>query len=129
MNKPKWLTKGAYCRCLGEGIEIFRLGDMYEGKIELFSRDGSSFLESTEKLVLHRNATLEQRPGGIEQRYNVQKINGETTPDAEYFVLRLDIGTKYRDANIAAILKYADEIEEYLPELAWDIRDKYWSID
>lgn len=67
-------------------------------------------------------------PKGLHKRYRVEKLDGPTDPDAEYFVLRLDDGgsdPKHIAACRKALLVYADEIETHLPELASDLRAKY----
>lgn len=48
--------------------------------------------------------------------------------DSEYFVLRLDKGGKDKNhinACRKAVMKYADEIEPFIPQLAKDLREKY----
>lgn len=66
---------------------------------------------------------------GLIKKYIISKANGSTvSEDAEYFVLRLDEKQKddvHRNACVKAVLTYADEIENHLPELAKDLRAKY----
>lgn len=71
----------------------------------------------------------EENPQGLHRRYNVTKVSGEPVDqDAEYFVLRLDDGgddEKHIEACRLAVIKYADTIEEHLPQLANDLYEKY----
>lgn len=73
--------------------------------------------------------TQKQNPRGLHVRYLITKVDG--TPcdkHAEYFVLRLDrhqSDSKHRAACIAALMVYADEIEDHLPKLAKDLRARY----
>lgn len=73
--------------------------------------------------------TIEENPTGLHGRYIVNKANGEETdPNAEYFVLRLDeFGSDKKHINACrkAVLKYADEIEAHIPQLAKDLRERY----
>lgn len=75
----------------------------------------------------------DENPNGLHIRYNVAKANGSPTdPRAEYFVLRLDQfgdDPSHTAASRKAVLKYADEIESTIPELAKDIRARYGHID
>lgn len=67
-------------------------------------------------------------PKGLHKRFFVEKIDGPTDPNAEYFVLRLDPGGRdaaHIMASRAALLTYAERIEGHLPELAADIRERY----
>lgn len=73
-----------------------------------------------------------ENPNGLHQRYVVQKIENDTIvpcdPEAEYFILRLD--NQGKDLNhIAAcrkaVMKYAEEIEPHIPQLAKDIREQW----
>lgn len=70
-----------------------------------------------------------ENPSGLHRRYFIQKADGSpVSPEAEYFVLRLDSGCKdarHRDACLKAILVYAAEIKDHMPELAKDIRSRY----
>lgn len=72
--------------------------------------------------------TKEQNPKGLHGKYHITKADGSPVkPEAEYFVLRLD---KFGDfphveAGRKAIKVYADEIEEYIPKLAKDLRERY----
>jgi hypothetical protein len=69
-----------------------------------------------------------ENPNGLYNRYRVEKRDGQTDPNAEYFVLRLDDGGS-DPAHIAAcrkaVMTYADEIEQHLPQLAADLRARY----
>lgn len=72
--------------------------------------------------------TQQQNPKGLRKRYRVEKVDGTTDPNAEYFVLRLDNGgsdPKHITACRKALMVYADEIEAHLPDLAQDLRNKY----
>lgn len=90
-------------------------------------------------------------PNGLHQRYHIQKIvleegsldwsdrsGGErgfptlvkkpVDKNAEYFVMRLDEGGKDRNhikACRIGIHAYADAIEQFIPELAKDLRERY----
>lgn len=73
--------------------------------------------------------TPTNKDSGLQFRYHVTKANGDTNPNAKYFVLRLDNECKdpeHLRACRAAVLKYADEIEHHLPQLAEDIRTYYF---
>ncbi len=89
--------------------------------------------------------TQEENPEGLHQRYYIQKITGwgeslgvkglfdspileDTDEGAEYFVARLDWGgsdLKHIQACRIGMHAYADAIEEHLPKLAQDIRERY----
>lgn len=73
--------------------------------------------------------TQEQNPKGLHQRYVVSKTSGEPVDEtAEYFILRLDSGgsdPKHINACRKAVLTYANEIKEHLPELSRDLIDRY----
>lgn len=89
----------------------------------------------------------EDNPNGLHCRYYIQKYVGqkfirydwigdavyepvfeEVDADAEYFTLRLDFGgndQKHIDACRKAIMTYADEIKNHLPELSTDLIKRY----
>lgn len=72
--------------------------------------------------------TQEQNPKGLHQRFYVEKLNGETDPKAEYFVLRLDNNGKdpnHINACRIGIQAYATAIEPFIPELAKDLKERY----
>jgi hypothetical protein len=89
--------------------------------------------------------TREENPKGLHQRFVIRKIIGwrkqETMfgniyqartkavdPKAEYFVLRLDKGgsdPKHIEACRKAIMTYATEIAEHLPQLSIDLFMRY----
>jgi hypothetical protein len=86
--------------------------------------------------------TKEENPTGLHQRYLIHKIvSTESKPDgtiqyttksidkdAEYFILRLDEGGKdpiHIAACRKAVLTYAEEIKNHLPDLAKDLIEKY----
>ncbi len=57
--------------------------------------------------------------GKLYCKYEINKTNGEPTdPNAQYFVLRIDTDSAAR----AALLVYADEIENDEPEFANQLR-------
>jgi hypothetical protein len=65
---------------------------------------------------------------GLLHKYNITKTNGHPMDiDAEYFVLRLDDKGEKNHVNACrkAILIYANEIKEYLPELSKELIEKY----
>ena len=80
----------------------------------------------------------EENPKGLHRRYHIDKLVYEdgynvptkipVDPDAEYFVMRLDNGgsdPKHVAACRKAVLVYAEEIKDHLPELAADLIEKY----
>lgn len=90
--------------------------------------------------------TQKDNPKGLHQRYYIQKVDGYTLsydffgnpihhpsfkdvdPEAEYFVMRLDSGGKDRKHIAAcrkAVLTYAEEIKDHLPELSKDLIERY----
>jgi len=73
--------------------------------------------------------TKDENPEGLHLRYIVTKANGkQVDPEAEYFVLRLDLKGDDKDHIFAcrkAIQVYADHINEAIPELAADLRKRY----
>lgn len=81
--------------------------------------------------------TQTENPKGLHKKYYIQKIViGVEKQDFdlepldegfEGFVLRLDKGgdKKHVDACRKAILTYAEEIKDYLPELSKDLFEKY----
>jgi len=84
---------------------------------------------------------------GLKNKYFIQKVIGkiyvgddffgnaiykpelkEVDKNAEYFVLRLDDNSKdkiHLEACRKAILVYAEEIKNHLPELSKDLTNKY----
>jgi len=73
--------------------------------------------------------TQEENPLGLQNRYHVSKVNGEPIDEgAEYFLLRLDDGGSdpiHINACKKAIMIYAKEIENHLPQLSKDLIDRY----
>ena len=71
----------------------------------------------------------DENPNGLHKRYIISKADGEPVDDnAEYFVLRLDDGgsdPKHIAACRKAIITYAMEIKDHLPELSKDLYDRY----
>jgi len=71
----------------------------------------------------------EELKHGLYNKYLIRKTNNcAVDTRAEYFVLRLDEFAKdkrHADASRKAILTYAEEIKDHLPELASDIFKKY----
>lgn len=91
--------------------------------------------------------TKEQNPKGLHAKYQIKKIVGwknigssingikpVTKPvehGSEYFVLRLDNGgsdSNHINACRKAVLTYANEIEQYIPDLAKDLRERYSNL-
>jgi hypothetical protein len=83
-----------------------------------------------------------ENPKGLHQRYAIKKIvvmatqpptvetleEQDVDPDAEYFVLRLDLGGRdihHIKAGRIAIHAYAEAIKDYIPQLASDLRERY----
>jgi hypothetical protein len=68
-------------------------------------------------------------PKGLHQRYHISKSNGKPVdPKAEYFVLRIDENgkdPKHIEACRKAVITYAENIRECLPELADDLIERY----
>lgn len=74
--------------------------------------------------------TKEWRQQGLVQKYLLYKSDGRAVePGSEYFVLRLDRNAEpnHRKACLAALNTYCSIIEQHLPELARDLRQKYLS--
>lgn len=73
--------------------------------------------------------TKAENPKGLHLRYTIAKRDGSPIdPRAEYFILRLDeycSDPKHTAACRAAILTYANEIKDHLPELALDLMERY----
>jgi NTP pyrophosphatase (non-canonical NTP hydrolase) len=73
--------------------------------------------------------TPDQNPTGLHGRYYIEKSDGRPVdPDAEYFVLRLDDkgDAAHVEAGRDGIAVYADAIEHEIPELAADLRKRYF---
>lgn len=65
---------------------------------------------------------------GLYNRYHIQHSNGKPIdPRAEYFVLRLDgyAELEHRVASIAAVMVYAQAIQDSNPTLAKELLDKF----
>jgi hypothetical protein len=77
--------------------------------------------------------TQSENPKGLHQRYIVEKANGDTmNPNAEYFVLRVDPygnDPKHIAACRKALMTYANEIKDHLPELSKDLIERYSDSD
>lgn len=73
--------------------------------------------------------TQEENPNGLYFKYIVAKVTGEPVDDdAEYFVLRLDENGNdpmHIKAGRKAIMTYAEEIKDYLPQLSTDLIERY----
>lgn len=73
--------------------------------------------------------TQTENPNGLHLRYIVKKANGgPVDPRAEYFVLRVDAHAsdpKHAAACRKALMTYADEIEQHIPQLAAELRERY----
>lgn len=71
-------------------------------------------------------------PDGLHARYIVSKADGTPVdPNAEYFVLRLDMGASdpiHRSACIEALLTYAIVIRNHLPKLSEDLFQRYGAL-
>lgn len=83
----------------------------------------------------------EDNPSGLHIRYSIRKIVGwrkdgfgvrpitkAVDKGAEYFVMRLDEGGSdfnHIKACRIGIHAYADAIEQFIPELAKDLRNRY----
>jgi NTP pyrophosphatase (non-canonical NTP hydrolase) len=73
--------------------------------------------------------TKEQNPRGLHGRYYIEKADGRPVdPDAEYFVLRIDANgnAAHVKAGRDGLAVYADAIAPTIPELASDLRDRYF---
>jgi len=68
-------------------------------------------------------------PKGLHKRYNVSKSNGKPVDEnAEYFVLRVDLNgkdPKHIEACRKAVITYAENIQDHLPELSQDLIKRY----
>ena len=66
---------------------------------------------------------------GLHRKYIIKKSDGSLVdPDAEYFVLRLDVNgkdEKHTKACRKALMLYAEEIKDHLPVLSKDLIDRY----
>ena len=75
--------------------------------------------------------TKEENPNGLHLKYYITKVDGTPVdPDAEYFLLRLDEkSTDLRHVNACrqAVCTYANAIQEFFPELAKDLLNRYSS--
>ena len=72
--------------------------------------------------------SISQNPNGVHHRYNIEKADGTPVdPEAEYFVLRLDkkADPAHRRACLRALAVYAAAIEETLPQLAEELRQRH----
>ncbi|MBW4484907.1 MAG: hypothetical protein KME14_20420 [Tildeniella torsiva UHER 1998/13D] len=59
---------------------------------------------------------------GLFRKYLLSKADGsELDPQAKYFVIRYDAAAEHGAAGRAALLEYADKIQEDCPELARDL--------
>lgn len=62
---------------------------------------------------------------GLYEKYEVTKVDGNTDPEADYFVLRID---KDPHARKAAIF-YAESIQDENPNLSFDIMRRIAKYD
>ncbi len=120
-EKEKWFNLGfdeGYSSPMGIGNELIPIEKYNDRRKENFNE------------VIMNIPTKEENPKGLHQRYIVSKADGTPTGDnVEYFVLRLDKNGKDRNhvnACRKAVLKYADAIEDHLPELANDLVNRYF---
>jgi hypothetical protein len=72
--------------------------------------------------------TKEENPNGLHRKYKISKADGTpVNPNNVYFLLKLEGEGDpiHIEACRKAVLKYADEIEQHIPQLAKDLREKY----
>jgi len=72
--------------------------------------------------------TREENPDGLHQKYLISKVDGsDIDTEAEYFVLRIDKAGERNHVNacLKALKVYSNEIENSIPKLANDLREKY----
>jgi hypothetical protein len=78
--------------------------------------------------------TQSENPTGLHQRYYIQKLSADediyvpVDDNAEYFVMRLDEGgsdINHIKACRIGVHAYADAIENHIPQLAKDLRERY----
>lgn len=62
--------------------------------------------------------------GGLRKKYRIEKIDGETDPDAEYFVLRTDKDPHARKALLTYAVSVREDNEEFSDDL-FDMLRKY----
>jgi len=72
--------------------------------------------------------TKDQNPSGFYAKYEIRKIDGRPVDThAEYFVLRLD--DEGEPAHVracrAAIVEYARNMLDHIPQLAQDLLERY----
>ena len=104
----------------------------YEGELEIdksvfYKRDKPK--KTIENIIKNKNNIINNQPTkGLQNKYIIQRTDGTPiNPENEYFILKLkgDGDPVHINACRVALLKYANEIESYLPELAKDLREKY----
>jgi len=107
-----------------EPKEVF-IREIKNYNAKLLKRQRKEKLKKMEKQI----KTQQENPNGLYNRYIVSKVSGEPVDkNADYFVLRLD---EYGDdlEHIAAcrkaIMTYAEEIKNHLPQLSADIIERY----
>lgn len=76
-------------------------------------------------IVVDETGARKKTPDDITNEYEVRHKSGSFAPDAEYFVLRLDGGSNYQDAAIAAIKAYAQTLKDREPNTANMLLNKY----
>ena len=73
--------------------------------------------------------TQKENPKGLYQRYTISKTDGSPMdPNAEYFVLRVDLLGKDATHILAcrkALMVYAEAIKDHLPNLSKDLIERY----
>ena len=72
--------------------------------------------------------TKEKNPNGLHNKYVISRTDvTPIDPENVYFILKLEGegDSIHMDACRKAVLKYADEIEGYIPQLAKDLRERY----
>ena len=70
----------------------------------------------------------EETPNGLHNKYVISRTDGTPiNPANVYFILKLEGEGDpiHMEACRKAVLKYADEIENHIPQLAKDLRERY----
>lgn len=69
-----------------------------------------------------------ENPTGLYNKYVIGRTDGtQINPENVYFILKLEGEGDpiHMEACRKSVLKYADEIEPHLPQLAKDLRERY----
>ena len=91
---------------------------------------GLNIMEEIVKGLVEDLRVQLKKSNGLVHKYQLYKADGSpVSPGSEYFVLRLDRNAEpnHRKACLAALNTYCSIIEQHLPELARDLRQKYLS--